>query len=163
MQQRCPSFGAYLALTLVTFGISTLEANQQRLNWSDPSKMTPAQQLTIIEGPAWGKREQTLKRFEFLLGKFNNLCREPRKAQPHDMLASVHRQLAEAGLDEGLLQLSNTLHRMTTDIATNTRSKPGCAEIWSMYLMLRRDKGDPPEEVRKAVTAIATVFGSVGN
>ena len=57
------------------------------------------------------------------------------------MLAKTRGLLEEPGLEEGMLALSNTMHRMTADIVALTRKKQKCHEIWSMYLMLRTDKG----------------------
>ena len=64
--------------------------------------MTPVEQMALIEGPAWGERQATLKRFKFLLGRFDELCVETEGRAPvHDMLVYVHTQIEEAGLMEG--------------------------------------------------------------
>ena len=126
---------------------------QQSLNWTDTSKMTLAQKMTVLDGD-WENRDQNLKRFEFLLRKFNNLC-QPTHSPNHDMLVAAHNQLKDAGLgEEGLLQMSNTLHRLTTDVVALTGRKEKCAELFSMYVLIRREKGESPEETRKGLTAI---------
>ena len=77
-----------------------------------------------------------------------------------DMLVFTHGKIKEAGLDgeESLLDLSNTLHRMTSEIATTSSAarmdQPACAEIWSMYLVLRNG-GYSPIEARESVAAVA--------
>ena len=38
------------------------------------SDMSKAEKLTVIASPKWGDRETTLRRFQFLLGKFQTYC-----------------------------------------------------------------------------------------
>ncbi len=99
--------GCLMTITATLLLASFLGAVQDR---------TPAENLTIIEGPTWGKREQTLNRFRFLLGKFDRLCQWSGGAPPSDMLAFTNRKIKEAGLGESLLDMSNTLHRLVTDV-----------------------------------------------
>ena len=131
---------------------------------SEPSQvedMSDAEQLTVIASPSRGERETTQRRFEFLLNRFNEYCpTEDGEASVSDMLVFTHGKSKEAGLDgeESLLDLSNTLHRMTSEIATASSAarmdQPACAEIWSMYLVLRNG-GYSPIEARESVAAVA--------
>ena len=117
--------------------------------------------LTTIDSPEWGKRKITKARFKFLLRAFTNHCaREKGEGQLHDQLAFIHRKLEEYGLDEGLLEMSNTLYRAAVDIGTAASfaksPPPQCSQIFSVYLVLR-EKGDSPEKSRGATVAFMTL------
>ena len=77
-----------------------------------------AYKMTALAAPSFRERKTTEKRFRFLLSNFPDRCDDvsaPLKAA--DMIVKVHQMLDETGLDEGLLALTNTLHRMTTEIS----------------------------------------------
>ena len=125
-------------------------------------KLDPEDNLTIIADPSWGQRESYRRRFRFLLNEFDENCPDLEgKEQVGDTLVSVYMQLKEVGLgrEEGLLDFSNTMHRMVTEIGTQAKMAemplPGCVELWAMYTTSRRG-GFSPEESRGAVTALAT-------
>ena len=122
---------------------------------------TPAENMTIIESPRFGERDTVLRRFEFLLDRFSDLCRGE-GAPVHDMLVVSYQQLIDAGLEreESLLDLSNTLYRA----AQETRSagvrpdQVSCAELFSMYVVSRQG-GFSQEESRQAAVALAALGG----
>ena len=104
-----------------------------------------AETMTIIHAPGWREQERVQRRFKFLLGEFEEVCtNEKGAATIPDRLVFIHQKLKEAGLDgeESLLDLSNTLHRLTQDIAGRASAAgmepPQCSEIWVMYLMTRQ-------------------------
>ena len=117
-----------------------------------------AEQLTIIESPSFGKRSQVKTRFGFLLDQFDRLCGidSKRTASIADMLVFSHQKLKEAGLEETLLQTSNTLHRTTSKIESLTGGKTKCTEIFAAYLMLRR-AGHEPNEASEAIVALKSL------
>ena len=129
---------------------------------SDPQTEDPsdAEQLTVIASPGFGEYDTTLRRFEFLVDDFSEHCPvEESGSSPADMLVFSHGKLKEAGLDgeESLLDLANTLHRMTVELAASATASdfdpPRCAEIWTMYLTLRL-QGQPSTEAREGVTGV---------
>lgn len=138
------------------------EASTVEEHAKQEEEFSPAENMTVIASPSWRDRDSTLKRFEFLLNRFSDLCPTAEsKAPPHDMLSYIHGKLADAGLDqeESLLDLSNTLYRMTQDISVSVTTQPQCAEIWAMYLTVRLG-GQNPEEARRGVTAVtSTLYG----
>ena len=69
---------------------------------------------------------------------------------------SIHQRLQDAGLDEGLLDMANSLHRLTSQISVVTGGEhDGCTNFWVAYLALRRDQGWPPE---RAVNSVFEVY-----
>ena len=118
-----------------------------------------AYKMTALAAPSFRERKTTEKRFRFLLSNFPDRCDDvsaPLKAA--DMIVKVHQILDETGLDEGLLALTNTLYRMTTEIsnaAAGMEIPLRCGEIWGMYASVRRE-GMGPEEARKGVVSVAT-------
>ena len=127
---------------------------------SDPQTESDAELLTVIASPGFGEYNTTLRRFEFLVDEFSEHC--PIKeggASPRDMLINAYRSLKKAGLDgeESLLDLANTLHRMTAELTSRVTASgfdlPGCAKIWAGYLTLRL-QGKPPTEAREDVTGM---------
>ena len=126
-------------------------------------KLDPEDNLTIIADPSWDQRESYRRRFRFLLNQFDENCPDLEgKEQVGGTLVKAHMQLKEAGLgrEEGLLDFSNTIHRMLTEIGTQAKMAemplPGCIELWVMYTTTRRG-GFSPEESRGAVTALANL------
>ena len=126
-------------------------------------KLDPEDNLTIIADPSWDQRESCRRRFRFLLNQFDENCPDLEgKEQVGGTLVKAHMQLKEAGLggEEGLLDFSNTIHRMVTEIGTQAKMAemplPGCIELWVMYTTTRRG-GFSPEESRGAVTALANL------
>ena len=122
-------------------------------------ELSAAEKMTVLHAPGWREQERVQQRFEFLLGEFEEVCpNEEGAATIPDRLVFIHQKLKEAGLDgeESLLDLSNTLHRLTHDIAARASAagmeSPQCSEIWVMYLTTRR-KGQPPSEASRTVTA----------
>ena len=108
-------------------------------------ELSAAETMTIIHAPGWREQERVQRRFKFLLGEFEEVCtNEKGAATIPDRLVFIHQKLKEAGLDgeESLLDLSNTLHRLTQDIAGRASAAgmepPQCSEIWVMYLMTRQ-------------------------
>ena len=104
------------------------------------------------------------RRFEFLVAEFTEYCPvEEGGASPADMLVVSHEELKKAGLDgeESLLDLANTLHRMTAEISASAGASgldpPRCSEIWVMYLTLRL-QGQPSTEAREGVTGVVGVL-----
>ena len=119
---------------------------------------SPAETLTIIQSPPLRERDTVLRRFEFLLGQFSDICRSD-PAPAHDMLAVGLQQLEEAGLEreESLLDLANNLYRMAQE--TRAAGAPlSCAEMLAAYLVSRQG-GFSQTESRDAVIALASLGG----
>ena len=122
---------------------------------------TDAEQLATISRPGFGKHGTTVKRFEFLLSEFERSCKnEEGAASFADRLVFVYQRIGETGLDEGLLDLANMLHRITTDyVAILGRDVPNlCTELWSMYMMRRTTGGRLPSEAREELMAMTALF-----
>ena len=122
-------------------------------------ELSDAAKMTALHAPGSGEQERVQRRFEFLLGAFEKVCtNEKGAATIPDRLVFIHQKLKEAGLDgeESLLDLSNTLHRLTHDIAARASAAgmdpPQCSEIWVMYLTTRQ-KGQSSSEASRTVTA----------
>lgn len=116
-----------------------------------------AEMLTILESPKWGDREMTLKRFEFLIPIFDDLCPDATtEITGADMLYKVYTLITDAGLDEGLLELFNSMYEVTVEIEIMARlaseSPPECAEIWALYA-LARHRGLSKEDAKVGLTA----------
>ena len=135
---------------------------------SDPQTedRSDAEALTVIASPGFGEYDTMRRRFEFLVAEFTEYCPvEEGEASPADMLVVSHEELKKAGLDgeESLLDLANTLHRMTAEISASAGASgldpPRCSEIWVMYLTLRL-QGQPSTEAREGVTGVVgTLYG----
>ena len=123
---------------------------------ADPS-MTEAEILTVIAEVGFRDREQTIRRFEFLLGAFSQICpSEEGPASIPDRLVSIHQLLEDAGLGDGLLDMANTLHQLTSEISVITGGEHGgCTDFWTAYAILRRDQGLTPE---RAVESVAGIY-----
>ena len=128
------------------------------------AQLSDAEKLTAIAAPSFSEHESTQRRFVFLVKEFNKYCpAEPSGASTADMLVFSHGKLKDAGLDseENLLELANTLHRMTAEIAAAAISRNSdltkCSEIWTTYLTLRL-RGQPPTEAREGVTGVVRRF-----
>ena len=128
------------------------------------AQLSDAEKLTAIAAPSFSKHESTQQRFEFLVKEFNEYCPEESSgASPADMLVFSHGKLKDAGLDseESLLELANTLHRMTAEIAAAALGRNSdltkCSEIWTMYLTLRL-RGQPSTEAREGVTGVVRML-----
>ena len=126
-------------------------------------KLDPEDNLTIIADPSWDQRESYRRRFGVLLNQFDESCPDLEgKEQVGATLVKAHMQLKEAGLggEEGLLDFSNAMHRMVTEIGTQARMAemplPGCVQLWAMYTTIRYG-GFSPEKSRGAVTAMANL------
>ena len=124
------------------------------------AELSAAETMTIIHAPGWREKERVQRRFKFLLGEFEEVCTiEKGTATIPDRLVFIYQKLKEAGLDgeESLLDLSNTLHRLTQDIAGRASAAgmepPQCNQIWAMYLVARQ-KGQPPSEASRNVTVV---------
>ena len=131
------------------------------------AQLSDAEKLTAIASPSFSEHESTQRRFEFLVKEFNKYCpEESGGASPADMLVFSHSKLKDAGLDseESLLELANTLHRMTVEIATSAighdSDPPECSEIWTMYLTLRL-RGQLSTEAREGVVGAARMLYGV--
>ena len=131
------------------------------------AKLSDAEKLTAIAAPSFSEHESTQRRFEFLVKEFNKCCpEESGGASPANMLVFSHSKLKDAGLDgeENLLALSNTLHRMTVEIAAaaigHASDPPKCSEIWTMYITLRL-RGQPTTEAREGVVGAARMIYDV--
>ena len=127
-------------------------------------KPTESEMMATLSNPAWGSYETTHRRFKFLLGRFKEECsQETGKATIGDRIFLIHKKLKESGLDgeEGLLDLSNNLYRVTVDIGISSRiakvPPPKCSESWVLYLLARQN-GHPPDESRQLVTQVVKGF-----
>ena len=110
---------------------------------------TLAEKLTVLSGASM-RDDTTVRRFEFLLDEFKQKCKldDPRLEAEADVLVYIQQEIEAAGLDEGLLDLANTLHRLTSDFirVLGTEDAPNCIELWSVYLVQRRSEGRSPSE-----------------
>ena len=66
-----------------------------------------------------------------------------------NMLYDTYRDMDKAGLgvQKGLFALSKNLYRITKEISEMAQPGLNCADVFSMYVMARRE-GATPEEVR---------------
>ena len=122
-------------------------------------QMSDAEALTRIESPDSAEYERTLRRFDFLLNQFVRNCSDVGGSRSGfaSMLAALHRSFRESGLDEGLLEMANALHRMSAEIASDLNfdglGPPKCAETWSAYIVLR-EQGVSSDEAIEGVAEI---------
>ena len=131
-------------------------------------ELSDAAKMTALHAPGSREQERVQRRFEFLLGAFEEACpNEKGKATIPDRLVFIHQKLKEAGLDgeESLLDLSNTLHRLTHDIAARAATagmeSPQCSELWVMYLTTRQKGQSPPEASRTVTAATGALYDPV--
>ena len=127
---------------------------------ADDEGLTDAEKLTAIARVGWRDHDRAVRRFEFLLDEFAQMCpAEKGAATVPDRLASLHQQLDEVGLDEGLLDMANSLHRLTAQVHSLAGTDHGgCTDYWVLYLMARREQGLSPEA---AVDAVYDVFAAI--
>ena len=118
-----------------------------------------AQNLTIITSPPLSKRNAVERRYRFVLPKFVSRCDDVESEdRAADMLAVLYREIRSAGLDseEGMLELTNNLYSMTNQIrlqVDRANSVLRCAEIWSMYLVVRQE-GLSQNEARNQIAEL---------
>ncbi len=117
-----------------------------------------AEKLTTIESPRWRDRELTLRRFEFLLPRFVNLCKDmDMEVQAADALVVAHRLIKEAGIAEGLLEVFNNMYEVTSEVSAIASlagaSPPDCIEIWAMYATVRQ-QGMTSEDAKVGVVDV---------
>ena len=131
-------------------------------------ELSAAAKMTALHAPGSGEQERVQRRFEFLLGAFEKVCtNEKGAATIPDRLVFIHQKLKEAGLDgeESLLDLSNTLHRLTHDLTARAAAAgmdpPQCSEIWVIYLTARQKGQSPSEASRTVTTGIGAVYDLV--
>ena len=121
---------------------------------SEESAADVAKTLTVIVAPSSSATESTKKRFAFILPALVERCSDIGKpSKAGDMLAMASKLLNDRGLgdEEGLLQVSVNLHRLTAEVSAYTASANvplKCAEIWSMYINARQNGQTPTESVR---------------
>ena len=122
-----------------------------------PELPPPAELLAILDDGPFRDQERVTRRFGFLLDAFTEMCpSDEGPAAIPDRLVSIHQKLQDAGLDEGLLDMANSLHRLTSQIFTITGVEHGgCTDFWVAYLIMRRDQGSPPE---RAVNSVFEVY-----
>ena len=127
---------------------------------ADDEGLTDAEKLAAIARVGWRDRDRAVRRFEFLLDRFAQMCpAEKGAATVPDRLVSLHQQLDEVGLAEGLLDMANSLHRLTTRVYSLAGTEHGgCTDYWVLYLMARREQGLSPEA---AVDAVYDTFAAV--
>ena len=127
---------------------------------------SPAELMTIIESPSWGKTADTKKRFEYILPRFVSMCSDiDDDMKAADMLTLSRNKLDEAGLagEEGLLSVSNTLFGLTSSLSAlgvSYSRNMKCAEIFSLYLTARLNGQSPKESkdgVYTLISALATL------
>ena len=127
---------------------------------ADDERLTDAEKLAAIARVGWRDRDRAVRRFEFLLDEFAQMCPAERGAATvPDRLVSLHQQLDEVGLAEGLLDMANSLHRLTAQVYSLAGTEHGgCTDFWVLYLMARREQGLSPEA---AVDAVYEVFAAI--
>ena len=107
-----------------------------------------AMKLATIAGT---NDRNTSQRFNYIVPRLVDRC--PGASGPvtvGDWLVSTHSQIESAGLEEGLLALSNTLYSaiVTFDAAvTGTLPKKACVLIFAAYATLRAE-GQSPEDAK---------------
>lgn len=130
------------------------------------AEKSPAELLTIIESPSWGKTADTQKRFEYILPKFVLMCSDiDNDMKAADMLTFSRNKLDEAGLagEEGLLSVSNTLFGLTSSLSAlgvSYSRNMKCAEIFSLYLTARLN-GQSPKESKDGVYALVSALATL--
>ena len=123
--------------------------------------------MMILSDARFSDQESTEKRYKFILPRFIKSSDDVSGAQKAaDMMYASFKQLDDAGLgkEEGLLTLSNNLYSMTSQISTSARLADlplRCAEIWSMYLMLRLEGTGPAESSRQIIGLTRSIYGLV--
>ena len=127
---------------------------------TDDEGLTDAEKLAAIARVGWHDRDRAVRRFEFLLDQFAQMCpAEKGAATVPDRLVSLHQQLDEVGLAEGLLDMANSLHRLTARVYSVAGTEHGgCTDYWVLYLMARREQGLSPEA---AVDAVFETFAAI--
>ena len=146
---------AYLFVILTIFALTLGISKSQARDKNDI-----AYKLMVIASPKFSDRDTVEARFRFILPTFTKNCSDvDNDTKAADMLVVVHNKIKEYGLgkEEGLLNLTNTLFRMTNEIsigAKRVNAPLRCSEIWAMYLTLR-EQGYPVEEARGGVTELA--------
>ncbi|MDE2870504.1 MAG: hypothetical protein OXQ94_02265 [Gemmatimonadota bacterium] len=127
---------------------------------ADDEGLTDAEKLAAIARVGWRDRDRAVRRFEFLLDEFAQMCpSEDGAATIPDRLVSLHQLLDEAGLAEGLLDMANSLHRLTVRVyAVAGTEHGGCTDYWVLYSMGRREQGLSPEA---AVDAVYEMFAAI--
>ena len=117
------------------------------LSITDVSAQSAAYKLTVINETKRRDMKTVETRFDFVLEQMNSVCLDSRADEKiGSVLVSLHKKIKSAGLgqEETLLQFTNNLYRVTTEVETYYRSssknpaKPDkCLRPWSMYLTLR--------------------------
>ena len=107
-----------------------------------PPAVAPAQEpglaekLAIIAGTPSRDRDRVARRFAFLLDASARMCLpEEDPAALADVLVFIHgEEFRDAGLDDGLLDVANSLHRLTSEVyAIAGRTPPaGCTHMWAI-------------------------------
>ena len=122
-------------IVLISFGMAAPVAHAER---------SPAENLTIIADPAWGKREETQRRFAFILPRFVSLCSDvDEDERAADYLFVTWKRINEAGLgtnEGGLVGMSNNLFDLTNSLAALGGAfsrNMKCSETFAMYIQLR--------------------------
>jgi len=124
-----------------------------------------AKLMARLAAPSYSATESTKKRFMFILPALVERCSDIDKPMyAADMLVKFFSLLDERGLgdEEGLLQASVNMHKLTATAAAYAFSvglAPNCAELWSMYLVLRQDGWAPPEAIEGVGEVTKAFYG----
>ena len=113
-----------------------------------------AYKMMLLSNPDVSDRAHVEKRYRVILpGLIKNCDDVSTVLDAGNMLYDTYRDMDKAGLgvEEGLFALSKNLYRITKGISQTAQPGFNCAEVFSMYVMVRRE-GATPEEVRGDMT-----------
>lgn len=127
-----------------------------------PQTTSVAYKLTVVAGTRARDYQATETRFDFVVGRLDQICEDfESETRVADGLVATWNLLKEAGLDqeEGLLAMTNALHRLTSRVFSLQGSEVQCAQYWGLYASFRQ-QGNNPEEATGSLIALAETFFS---
>ncbi len=144
-----------------TFALLALCAIWVNVSADDRSDEIPLEKkIAIIAGDYSDDAE---KRLRFTLPRLVRACSDvPNKEAAGDMLYVAHTKLGEAGLsrEENLLEMIDNAYSFTMKISAQAEKRDiplKCAEIWSMYVILRRE-GHSIDEAKQGLVELTTTL-----
>ena len=119
-----------------------------------------AKKLTNLSNVNVSEREKTHGRFRFILGEIVRLCEDaPKVAGVVNAFIVLEKVLKEAGIDEPLPKLAESLHTLAQDMkvyALLANEKLKCSPGFLVYVMMRQEGKSPARAVRVATNGMAT-------
>ena len=122
-----------------------------------PAAQSPAEMMATIADPPWREMARVQKRFEYLLPRFVSSCPDiDAEIRAADMIVVAFNAVHEAGIDEGLVELSEGLYGIARH-ANSIDLRGQCAEYFAMYAVLRQE-GMSPRDATEGLKDLLTAF-----